>query len=411
MLCRPLAHLARNGSGAAEGIPAQEGKQGVELTRTNRRIAAEHGVIASYPDDFYGYFGWPTIARMPDGTIVAAASGLRNEHVCPFGRSVFFTSADEGRTWSSPRVVNDSPLDDRDTGILSCGGRRLMLTWFTTDNRRQLERRSGDLDEEQRRLWEQGLLRAGAPDAGEWVGAWCRTSEDGGDTWSSAIRVAQTAPHGPILLANGELLYFGKLFEVDMAGFSAGIGAIAAMRSRDFGRSWEPLGTVPLFAGTEEGNYHEPHVAELPGGKLVGLIRLEPAREGADPADLGLERFMQMYTESNDGGVTWTRAEPMNFHGSPPHLLAHSSGALVGTYGRRREPFGERAMISCDRGESWQYDYILRDDGPDGDLGYPSSVELEDGSILTAYYQKPRSAGDKCAFLWSRWRLPDPKGA
>ena len=36
-----------------------------------------------------------------------------------------------------------------------------------------------------------------------------------------------------------------------------------------------------------------------------------------------------------------------------------------------------------------------------------AAVELDDGSILTAYYQKPEGlAADKCAFPWSRWRLP-----
>ncbi len=113
-----------------------------------------------------------------------------------------------------------------------------------------------------------------------------------------------------------------------------------------------------------------------------------------------------MYSESEDGGRTWSRAEPMGCHGSPPHLLAHSSGALVGVYGRRLPPFGQRALISRDRGASWEYDYVLRDDGPDRDLGYLSSVELDDGSILTAYYQKPTAAADKCAILWTRWRLP-----
>lgn len=54
----------------------------------------------------------------------------------------------------------------------------------------------------------------------------------------------------------------------------------------------------------------------------------------------------------------------------------------------------------------WEYDYILRDDGPDGDLGYPPIVEFADGSILTAYYQKQARVEDKCEFLWSRWDLP-----
>lgn len=379
----------------------------VKLTQINRVIEAEHGAIASYPHDFFGYFGWPTIACMPSGRVVAAASGLRNDHVCPFGRSVFMYSDDAGRTWTSPRVIQDSPLDDRDTGIVSCAGNRLLLTWFTMDNRGQFERRTKDFDDERRHRWAEGLHRITDENARQWVGAWCRTSEDGGETWSDPIRVPQTTPHGPIFRHDGTLLFLGKIFETDMTGFRAGVGDIAAMTSVDFGRTWVPLGVVPLFEGTEQGNYHEAHVAELPNGKLVGLIRLEPEPSGINPADLGLESLSLMYTESTDGGVNWTRAQPMNFHGSPPHLLVHSSGALVGTYGYRNEPYGERAMISWDDGDSWNYDYILRDDGPDHDLGYPSSVELGDGSILTAYYQKPERVEDRCAFLWSRWNIPE----
>jgi hypothetical protein len=63
-------------------------------------------------------------------------------------------------------------------------------------------------------------------------------------------------------------------------------------------------------------------------------------------------------------------------------------------------------MMSNDGGETWHYDWVLRDDGPDRDLGYPSSVELADGSIFTVYYQKIDSTEEKCSLLWSRWRLP-----
>ena len=113
-----------------------------------------------------------------------------------------------------------------------------------------------------------------------------------------------------------------------------------------------------------------------------------------------------MQTVSDDRGHTWSPPEPLNFHGSPPHLLSHSSGALVCTYGCRQGDFGQRAMVSRDGGESWDYDLILRDDGSDGDLGYPSSVELADGSIFTVYYQRERP-GAQCALLWTRWALPD----
>ena len=106
-------------------------------------------------------------------------------------------------------------------------------------------------------------------------------------------------------------------------------------------------------------------------------------------------------------GQTWSPARPLGFHGSPPHLLLHSTGAVVGVYGYRLEPYGQRAMISRDDGQTWTSDYILRDDGPDADLGYPSSIELDDGSILTVYYQKLASPREKCSLLWTRWVLPD----
>ena len=107
---------------------------------------------------------------------------------------------------------------------------------------------------------------------------------------------------------------------------------------------------------------------------------------------------------SDDGGYTWTFPEAMGTNGAPPHLMRHSSGAVIMTYGRRTAPFGQRALISRDNGETWEDEYILRDDGPDHDLGYPSTVELPDGSLLTVYYQKV--CGDRaCSLLRTRWSL------
>ena len=115
-----------------------------------------------------------------------------------------------------------------------------------------------------------------------------------------------------------------------------------------------------------------------------------------------------MQTESLDGGRTWSTPRPLGFHGSPPHMVRHSSGALVLTYGYRLSPFGQRVAISRDEGATWEHDWILRDDGLDLDLGYPSTVEFPGGDLFSVYYQ--RVAGDeKCSVLWSRWRLPEER--
>ena len=377
------------------------------VREAGKQVQATHGVVCSFPDEFFGYFGWPSIARMEDGTLVVAASGLRNSHVCPFGRTTICTSKDDGASWTTPTVANDLPLDDRDAGVVALGDGRLLISWFSTDTRKSSVgreyRKNGDP------VWvaryESGFARMTDENARRRLGAWVRISPDRGETWGKPIKVDLTAPHGPIRLRSGNLLYFGKEFLTDMAGFEDGQGGIAAMASSD-GVVWDRLGSVPLPEGSEPGNYHEPHVVELADGRLLGMIRLENGHGTAPLEESGFVHFSLMQSESTDGGRTWTLAEPLGFHGSPPHLMLHSSGAVVCVYGYRKEPYGERAMISRDGGASWDYHYIIRDDGPGSDLGYPASVELADGSIFTIYYQKLRSVDEKCSILWSRWTLP-----
>lgn len=370
----------------------------MKTMEVEEKLDAEHGVICSIPDDHFGYFGWPSVGRLDDGTLLAGASGMRNQHVGPYGRSTIFISRDDGRTWSSPRVVNDTPLDDRDVGVTPLGGRKVLISWFSSDHRDRLAESN---DPELAERWDSGLLWVNEDNVQRFLGSWVRTSSDGGDTWEEPVRVPVTTPHGPIRLRDGNLLYLGKVFGQTMEELYSGQHGIQAMRGSADGKEWEELGRVPLPEDTDVGDYHEPHVAELLSGKLIGMIRFHGG-EG-----LGLEHScILMQTESTDGGQTWTEARPLPFHALPPHLLCHSSGKLVLSYGYRQEPYGQRIAISDDEGQSWRYHYILRDDGPSSDLGYPCSTELDDGSIFTVCYQKPSSANDKCALLCSRWKLP-----
>ena len=103
---------------------------------------------------------------------------------------------------------------------------------------------------------------------------------------------------------------------------------------------------------------------------------------------------------SDDGGRTWSHPLRTPIWGYPPHLLKLRDGRILCSYGYRRDPMGIRAVLSADNGKTWDMDnvIILRDDGGapgqfrkegetgSGDLGYPISTQLSDGSILTAYY-------------------------
>jgi hypothetical protein len=57
------------------------------------------------------------------------------------------------------------------------------------------------------------------------------------------------------------------------------------------------------------------------------------------------------------------------------------------TYGHRRAPFGNQARISDDGGKTWLEPMIISGDGAGGDLGYPSTVELADGTLLSIWYE------------------------
>lgn len=60
------------------------------------------------------------------------------------------------------------------------------------------------------------------------------------------------------------------------------------------------------------------------------------------------------------------------------HERSLSIGALILTYDYRLLGYSQRVGISYDEGQHWQWGWIIRDDAPDWDLGYPSTVELRE---------------------------------
>ena len=236
-------------------------------------LKPRHGVICSMPTDEFGYFGWPSVARTEDGTLWAVASGLRYAHICPWGRTVLFKSTDEGATWSEMKTINNTVLDDRDAGVVALPGNRIAVTWFTSNTKIYLDWIRDDertLDAIDR--IEKTIDSITDDERWQWSGSWVRVSMDG-EHWSAPRRAPVNTPHGFIVLKDGSWLYFGKGWKVNKDNFMPSHSApIMAARSTDEGLTWEELGTVP--AGEYScGDMHEPHVVELPYGRLLGAIR------------------------------------------------------------------------------------------------------------------------------------------
>jgi len=358
------------------------------------RVEVKNGIIMESENPRTAYFGWPTVAKLADGTIVTGCSGLRCEHVCPWGKSVVAYSKDGGETYGDMEIVHNDMIDNRDLGVVAMGGQKYAITWFSTDVRiydMQKWMRPEDYPDAKAYMdtWTDDTAQTLA-------GSWMKITEDGGKTWTRAISVPVSTPHGFSMLKDGTLGYLGKGFSPLMQGTN---GNIDYAVSKDGGFTWQVIGTVPLPDGRDQ--YHEPHVIELDDGSLLGAIRYHVPKEQGGGIDCCI-------TYSKDGGKTWTPAKRLNVMGTPPHLMKHSSGAIVMVYGYRSPAYGQRAIVSWDNGVTWSDEIILRDDAPNGDLGYPASIELDDGSIYTVYYQVNPGHG-KTSVMWSRWNLPEKR--
>jgi len=334
------------------------------------------------------YIGWPTIAKTGGGELLAVFSGDRDAHVCPWGKTELVRSADSGRTWSEPVTVNNTPLDDRDAGIIVTRPGTVIVSWFTSlafDDPRYLRSYPADMTA----AWKRHAGKLGPEIRDEWLGCWVRRSEDGGETWGDFIKIPVNAPHGPIELADGRLLYVGKTLWMNPK-------TLQVFESRDDGRSWRKIGEIPVAPGESIDHYHELHAVELGDGKLVTLIRYNPPER---------ENNIMRQTESTDGGRTWTTPHSTGIWGYPPHLIRLRDGRVVVVYGHRREPYSERACVSYDGCMTWDTEHTVEiAPAINGDLGYPASVVMDDGSIYTVYYQIEK-AGEKTCLMGTRWRL------
>ena len=74
------------------------------------------------------------------------------------------------------------------------------------------------------------------------------------------------------------------------------------------------------------------------------------------------------------------------------------------SYGYRRKPFGNQARVSDDHGATWSEPLTISDDGIGSDLGYPSTVELDDGSLLTVWYEKMKGSA-RAVLRQAHWSL------
>ena len=381
----PLARPWRNmEEGRIHGAPKEQARAEIIWTRAICKEAEK-------------YIGWPTICRRKSGELLAVFSGDRKYHVCPWGKVQLVRSFDGGETWSAPETVCNTVNDDRDAGIMELANGDLLVTWFSSlcyAGNFPVKGRFAKPGSEHY-MWQRHFEKLPRTLVREQLGYFTRRSTDGGKTWEPPVRTTGSANHGGIQLKDGRLLMVGRRWNSQGNFLPEDATAkeeheLTVDESTDNGRSWHQIASIHPDEDIRQ--FHEPHLVEAADGTIVAQFRCH--------IDFNLRQ-----SESTDGGKTWTPVHRLDIHGHPPHLIRLADDKLVTVYGVRDGAFGEYACISDDNGKTWDVKNQIKLAGHwCGDLGYPASVQLPDGSIITVYYQAEK-IGEKTCLMATRWRV------
>ena len=308
------------------------------------------------------YLSFPSFQIDPSGvlyTVFRSAPGKKSKtHIDTRSIAIIKHSHDDGKHWRVMGHIasglNHTGIQDSALTVLENGD--LLLSYFAWVSR------IGKHTKKRRNVTMQGLFT--------------RYSSTGGQTWGltkhtphySALQVASSQP---------AIVHYGDFLAFCGYGDIGGGGACCLLvRPQIGGEDW---GKPRKIAHDPTGklDFLEPCLVDCKGNHWLCLMRVEGE---------GGTRIYQAH--SWDRGETWEVPRDTGIQGVPPHVLKLRDGRVLCTYGRRIKPYGIRVCWSYDDGLTWdtEREIVLRDDGGGWDLGYPSTVQLQNGKLLTGYY-------------------------
>lgn len=180
-------------------------------------------------------------------------------------------------------------------------------------------------------------------------------------------------------------------------------GHVMAVKTEDGGKSWR----LACFLGPEPeiGFQIMPASVILPSGSILTATR------STGPADLemvsgatggggntpGRAAWVDLWRSDDEGESFEKVCTPVapSRSGNPPTLTLLPDGRLVLVVGWRLPPYGIRALVSANEGKTWSDWILLREDAGTGDIGYPRTVLLPSGQLVTSYYYADEAEGPR----------------
>ncbi len=331
----------------------------------------------------YAYSSWPSVAILKNGDwVIGFCQSMRHDYLVhrePTFHNLLVRSKDQGKSWDShPQTVPSYDFFGIDCIGVSCISNGDVLVRTVKDPFIPLAHAERDpaYAHFRRTYGFDGKDNEGS-DALPW--AWdfgtnyVFRSTDHGYTWEEPIAIDLSpfksgfSPRAIVELSNGDLL-------LPLSDETLEPVPDYVLRSQDGGKTW---GNLAMMAKDERVGFYEPALIALANGKVIAMLRTH------EPGDYHLYQCT-----SYDNGYNWSAPQKTPMWGLPADMLRLQDGRILCVYGYRKYPYGIRACLSSDEGETWDIEdeLIIRDDFPNRNLGYPTSVQMEDGTIFTTYY-------------------------
>ena len=337
--------------------------------------------LVIYRDDKF-YSSFPSVVRRSDGELLVAFRRAPDRrvfgepgitHTDPNSYLVQVRSRDGGKTWSqTPELIYANPFGgSQDPCMVQLRDGSILCTSY-----------GWTLPKPDAAASLPNVFRHGSF---VFLGGYLLRSKDGGHSWEGPVIPPPTPgetvfdPFGkPVPAYNRGAMCQGKdgrLYWVVTSKTSTSPGAQGThlFISSDQGSTWRY--SCPVAADAKVA-FSETSLYETPKGDLVAFMRTE---------DFGDHTAVARSVDHGESFQPWQDA---GFQGHPHYVLRLPDRRVLLVYGYRHAPFGIRARVldpECADLASAR-EIVLRDDGGNGDVGYPWAALLSKHRALVVYY-------------------------